>query len=245
MASGPELPAIYNGPHGANGAIGSATISLNTALPNSRCKLVGIWLYNTTLRTFTTVPSGWTKVLDQVIGTHRFGLFFTDRADPANTAGVTFGVSGTTAWSANGNDWEGLHADPNQLVANTPVTANFTGAAASLSIPTMTVPVGTMPIWFWCARYTTTAGASGATFTVPADLEPSGNVSGSSSALRATNGIWRTPGVAGDGARGLQHPAGASGAKALAATSTGMSAWTGIGFALRAADQGGRFAAAA
>lgn len=243
MATGSELPAIYNGPHGANGASGATTISLNTALPNSRCKLAGIWLYSTTQRTFTTVPSGWTKILDQIIGEFRFGLFFTDRADPANTAGLTFGISGTSAWSANGNDWEGLNADPTKLVANTPVTANLTGSAASLSIPTMTVPVGTMPIWFWCARYSTTAAASAATFTVPADLEASGNVSGSSSALRATNGVWRQPGVAGDGARGLQH-GGATGAKALAAT-TGMASWSGIAMALRTADQGGQFASAA
>lgn len=230
MATGYELPILYGGADGGSAAADTPKLLGGN---NDRCRLAVAWLYPSST-TFTT-PAGWLKLYDQVLGLFRCGVFFTAENDINSVADVAF--SATSCLNAiNGAGWRGVHAqDP---LAVTPVTVNSTGAVTSQVIPAMTLPPGTVPLWFWAARYS--GSASGKAITLPGDLTSSGNITVSTTpGLIARCGAW-TRGTAAPTNQGVGHPAGTTGTKTATITATTAGA-AGIGFAIRPVDLGGHF----
>jgi hypothetical protein len=231
MATGQPLPARSGGVHGAVSDAGAASVVLNSAAPCYRGRIEMLWIYSTSV-TVSTTPSGWTQLWTGQVTGFRGYLYWHPAWPPTdNTTNSTWALSAAAPWVINGNDWEGLDAAP---LVGTPVTAS--GATATASIPSLTLPYDNcLVMWWWAARWATSA--SSRTITVPADLNSLGNVTSTSTGVGVSGrcGGW-TNGNGQDTAP-LRSPL-TTGAKAAALSATPTS-WSGLAVPFRLAQQPG------
>lgn len=231
MATGSPLPAAYINVNNSASTTSTTSWVLGSTAGGGRCRVAAAWGYSTSA-TITT-PTGWSALYDAVVGNFRCSIFYRPNQD------VTVGTNVTATYSAacwnngNCNAWEGLAATP---LVGTPVTASGTGT--SMSIGSMTLPDdAVLGLWFWAVYYAT--GATSGTVTLPADLVSSGTSTPTvTTGIVARCGGW-TSGNTARVSSPLRSPT-TTGAKAATA-SAGLTAWAGIGLALRPADQGGAF----